>query len=74
MSTNGVGMLIRRFRGDRSMRAYGSAIGVSYVAVRAFERGQYLPKLATVGRIAIDAGLSEAERRAFLDMLLAVHA
>lgn len=69
---SGVGMLIRQWRGARSQRAYGAAIGVSNVAVLKLERGDALPSWQTTAAICADAGLSGEERRAFLDMLLDV--
>lgn len=67
-----VGMLIRQYRGDRSQREYGEAIGVGSVAVLKYERGDYLPRLGAVYWICEDAGLNRAERRAFLDLMLDV--
>lgn len=70
MGQTGIGMLIRRFRGGRSRSVYAESIGVSTTAVFKYERGDFLPALPTVGRIASDAMLTETERRAFLDLLL----
>ena len=67
----GIGQVIRSFRGERSRRAYGEEIGVSHVAVRGFELGEYVPRWAITRAIIDEAGLSDDERHAFLDLLLA---
>jgi DNA-binding XRE family transcriptional regulator len=65
-----LGRIIRGFRGDRSIRAYARAVGVTHGAVRAWEADQASPKLATAARIIADARLTDGERALFLDVLV----
>ncbi len=69
-----VGMLIKTWRGKRTQRQYAEALAISNVAVVKLERGDFLPSWRTIAAICNDAGLSDEERRAFLDLVFQVAA
>ncbi len=68
--TTPLGLLISRFRGDRSRREYGETLGVSGQAVLKYERGAAVPSWSVLAAITADAGLSQDERAALFDLIL----
>ena len=66
-----LGLVIRGLRRGRSRNQYGAAVGVTYSAVRKYEHGQTLPGWDTCEAIIVEASMSDRERHAFLDLILA---
>lgn len=65
-----LGLLIAKFRGDRSRREYGEVLGVSATAVYKYESGGAVPAWRALAAITRDADLTPDQRAAFFDLIL----